>query len=270
MNNIKNLKSELNYLPRKFSNYINPNTEKFNYFETAHNLIRDIKVIDGQPITIFSICTGDGKLELYILYYLINNYKNDSRLGNKNIYLYVFDPLYYGKGCKSFRTKFMNIIRKINENSNVEIIVNFNSIEIEENYSEVQTIKISNIIQNFNKTKNKDINITINKFFINIFRQLEDSAENIGLVLSVNCSYNFYYANLNIIFHKIPKNNGNYNKIKKYLNDNFYKPPINELFRILRSKSLEGTNYYRISTTFENNLIRVYPIHEYIHEFKTF
>ena len=47
MNNIKNLKSELNYLPRKFSNYINTYTKKFNYFETAHNLIRDIKVIDG-------------------------------------------------------------------------------------------------------------------------------------------------------------------------------------------------------------------------------
>ena len=52
--------------------------------------------------------------------------------------------------------------------------------------------------------------------------------------------------------------------------DNFYIRPINDLFDILRSKSLEGTNYYRISTTFENNLIRVYPIHEYIHEFKTF
>ena len=55
----------------------------------------------------------------------------------------------------------MNIIRKINENSNVEIIVNFNDIEIEENYLEVQTIKISNIIQNFNKTKNKDIIVSL-------------------------------------------------------------------------------------------------------------
>lgn len=46
MNNILKLHSELNYLPPKFTNYKNSNTKKFNYFETAHNLIRDIKVID--------------------------------------------------------------------------------------------------------------------------------------------------------------------------------------------------------------------------------
>lgn len=167
----------------------------------------------------------------------------------------------------------MSIIRKINEGSSVEIIVNFNDIEIEENNSEVQTIKISNIIKNLNKTKtiNKDINITINNFFINIFRQLEESAENIGLILSVNCSYNFYYTNYSI-FNLISKkiNVQNYNKIQKYLIDNFHKPPINELFDILKSKSIEGTNYYRILTGSENNLIRVYPIHEYIHKFTKF
>ena len=246
---------------KKISSYMNQSilhlNKKPNYITICEEMISLIKTIEGQPITIFSISTGDAKLELYIIYYIINIYYDDPRFIDKDILLYIYDPVYYDTCNNNYNIKLKYILDKI---SNSRLKSNGSKINILCNFE-----LINHSIENrLNNTEYENYKIQFLGFHDLIYNQLEDFPRNIGLIISCNMSLSIgkkYYKDKPLM---TPDKNNierwvKISKLYELINSKFK----TRLFNLLKSKCIEGTPFY-----FSNEFFYILPIIDELESFK--